>query len=425
MNRWFSLILLVLLLASCTIGSSNIEGTETSLHITTSPSSEIPIPTVVTQTPTFVPKISPVFVSATPTPTMIQPLIRVLQAEILNTPTATFDVSHAATHTPGVAAKCPIENPNLILDKDILFQDIDVQEKEKFILDFLNNGGSMQSIFSVYTGEGRTYKGDLTGDGFPELVIPIRRSIYGDLYFIGCKDGKYQTLYNTPFHGDYPPYIIAVKDMNLDGLPEMVIYSGPNDMGSSIFGYQIVGWDGQSIRSLISQTEFQGLYSLDGVQDGWIFMNGVSRNSSWRKIKDIDHNGTLEFIVTGGLAVRRDDLNHGPYRAETDIYMWNGDGFVLNSIEIEPPQYRFQAVQDGDLYTLFRQYDKALNLYRQAILNDKLEWWSAERSEYNNLIRYLDSGYPKPTLPAPDVNEYPNLAAYAHYRLMLLYRKRA
>jgi hypothetical protein len=222
-----------------------------------------------------------------------------------------------------------------------------------------------------------------------------------------------------------PATILALKDMNLDGLQEMVVYIGPAGLGS-ISGVQIIGWNGVALQSLITQTEFWGLYILDGARAGWIFMNGLGKNThsfmdNWI-IQDIDQNGTWELIVNGGLAIRGDDLEHGPYRAETDIYMWNGTGFALHSMDLDPPQYRFQAVQDGDRYVLFGQYDKALDLYQQAIFSDKLDWWSPERSEYDrDLFDALYSGQATPALPAPGLNEYPNLAAYARYRIMLLH----
>jgi hypothetical protein len=86
--------------------------------------------------------------------------------------------------------------------------------------------------------------------------------------------------------------------------------------------------------------------------------------------------------------------------------------------EFDPPEYRFQAVQDGDRLSLSGDYERALDLYQQAILSDNLKWWSPE------LRKYLQDTYiatpVKPT-PLSDKNEYYSLAAYARYRIMLLH----
>lgn len=113
-----------------------------------------------------------------------------------------------------------------------------------------------------------------------------------------------------------------------------------------------------------------------------------------------------------------------PWRKETRICAWNGELFVLTHTKIEgPPEYRFQAVQDGDRATVAGDYTKALDLYQQAIFSDKLEWWSQERRIYEITI-YGDKRVSKPTpIPSllPDPAEYPNIAAYARFRIMLLH----
>jgi tetratricopeptide (TPR) repeat protein len=108
------------------------------------------------------------------------------------------------------------------------------------------------------------------------------------------------------------------------------------------------------------------------------------------------------------------------------------------SDEPSPPTYRFQAIQDADYEVLHGRYEKALNLYHEAIFNDKLEWWSKERHEfevYTALNSYFEKDsrnytifltmtptpYPTMATVPPDKTEYPRLAAYAYYRIMLVY----
>ncbi len=89
----------------------------------------------------------------------------------------------------------------------------------------------------------------------------------------------------------------------------------------------------------------------------------------------------------------------------------------------DPPQYRFQAVEDADHAVSTQTYDQALALYQQVISNDKLDWWTTERMEYilyaevarRNKEPYLA------TPPTPDPNEYLYLVAYARYRIIVLH----
>ncbi len=76
----------------------------------------------------------------------------------------------------------------------------------------------------------------------------------------------------------------------------------------------------------------------------------------------------------------------------------------------------------GIWYTLLHKYERAEASYRQAIDDPNLLWWTDESEAY--ISAQLDSvlgDFPTPTLSAPDENEYPNLAAYAQYRIVLLH----
>lgn len=141
-------------------------------------------------------------------------------------------------------------------------------------------------------------------------------------------------------------------------------------------------------------------------------------------VKDTDGNGTLELVLVGGITTNQ-GLRHtaGPWREITTIHMWNGQNFVHHRTLYDKPQYRFQAVQDGDRAALDGDYDRALALYWQAIEDETLDWWSLERLDYEIAV-YWSEGSPNPTplppVPEPDPAEYPILAAYAYYRILLL-----
>lgn len=339
--------------------------------------------------------------------------------------TPTFDVASIVTRTSEPPAVCPAVNPELVPDFSSAFSAV-YPRLEEPILDFLDSGGSPQAVIKYLQANDRVenrsryYENDLTGDGVPELII----SRIG-FYVFGCGDGYYYTLTRVE-NDDWvnlnpPPWIIETKDMNLDGLPEIVVQS-------YIFSWTIFrifewdpenpGWDGGY---------FQSLLKVENPIHGFN-QDVAALESAEVQLHDIDGNGTVELILEGGipnvLSLGSLYANGYPWRKETDTYMWNGEAFVLSSVAFTPPEYRFQAVQDGDRATLASEYDAALAFYQEAIFSDKLEWWSLERKE--NILAYEQSRWsvgsmPFPTLPAPDLLEYPNLAAYARFRILLLH----
>ena len=387
-----------------------------------------PVPTAIKLTRTPMP-------SLTPTATRILPLQKVLLTSYFDSPTPTFDAAQAMTVTPATAAVCPEVNPDVVFDMDTFLIDKSTEEKIADMLDYLNLGGSIPPVLEkqgfLYGEDGNygydiEYYGDLNGDDIPEMLLTFYVSIIpGRLEFIGCKDGKYDSLHTIDLHGSIRVHFLMVEDMNLDGVPEVLLKLTPN-INQSWVGYQILAWNGESFHNLVVQTDFDGFNGLDGVWWGDIRMDGLGREYPWDgnswEIKDLDQNGTLEFIVTGGVATNWDAKNHGPYQPVTQVYMWNGEGFVLDDLQIGPPEYRFQAVHNGDLYTLLHKYDQAEALYKQAINDPNLAWWTDESTEFIHAeLHARREQLPTPTLSAPDPDEHPNLAAYAQYRIVLLH----
>lgn len=114
----------------------------------------------------------------------------------------------------------------------------------------------------------------------------------------------------------------------------------------------------------------------------------------------------------------------GPWRNQKVIYMWNGENYVWYSQEYYPPNFRFEAIQDGDTETIRGDYDSALKFYQAAIFDDKLKSWTQEvwrDLSQNQDIRILS--YPDiEKMPFNQV-EYDQLSAYARYRIMIIYLK--
>ena len=102
------------------------------------------------------------------------------------------------------------------------------------------------------------------------------------------------------------------------------------------------------------------------------------------------------------------------------VFTWDGIHYLYSSIELEPPTYRFQAVQDADRYFLMGEYEKALELYQDVIFSEKLDWWSPEKQRFIGDSFFANmAGIETPTPPPSNNDEYFELATYARYRIVL------
>jgi len=278
-------------------------------------------------------------------------------------------------------------------------------------LDYLNAGGSPFNIPPRYDP---TFNRDLTGDGVAELIFE-----YWEIYILGCRDGEWSLLMEVPYDFNlWGPSVWLVSDANRNALPELVILVSTLTQAGADF--MVFEWDGDSFRSLLApsgSSPFRPSMWND-------VYNSVVVEPSFR---DTDEDGDLELVFHSGIPVWEIFGSGLPWREQDDIFEWDGDRYVPFDSLLSTPEYRFQAVQDGDHHTLFSRYDDAIASYQDAIFSDKLDWWSpAKREALREAYFQGLSELVKPTaaIPPPDPDEFPNLAAYSRFRMMLVYALR-
>ncbi len=324
----------------------------------------------------------------------------------------TFDVASVVKRTASPPAHCPVEMPEMVPDFEYSeFLSESVINFRKQILEFLNAGGTRQAVITAYhrhdsrVDDRIIQEKDLTGDGLLELLLTDYDSVNA---FI-CQKGQYQVknLVEGTYHFSQP-VIFAIKDMNLDGVDEIITIEGDDRVRI----VSVIEWN---------NGEFQILNQDPSQKDACSGLLGPS----WPHALDIDNNGTLELVLKQTLPIWTEYRDGLPWRKETRTCAWNGKFFSLTHTELALPEYRFQAVQDGDRATIAGEYDQALDFYQQAIFSDKLDWWSDLRRQYeSNLYDMKNIIKPAPEISMFDPVEFPNLAAYARYRIMLLHIKR-
>lgn len=355
-------------------------------------------------------------ISATPTPRSlsasatrtISPTETITPLPTIATFTPTFDARTIVTATPAPKAECPKENPEITPD----FPECDARgfcyiTSHDDVLSYLNSGGSLDKI----TDSGKVYIGDLTGDGLREIIWQG----LGGILIDGCKGGKYQSLLD--FGGkEFSDQLEDIVDLNKDGILE-IIFASINRYGyASMYFFE---WDGGEFRSLI-QVEARYGNELSTV-------DGVSTLSQY-KIVDINGDSLKEIVIADNWqdaeSLQYDMFTERPFRDGTITLGWNGQHYVnLTQKKYTPPQYRFQAIQDGDWAVHYGRYQNAMPFYQEAVFSDKLEWWSPERKQYE-IETFFSKDDPTPTVyptPVLDSTEYPRLAAYAYYRMVILH----
>jgi hypothetical protein len=393
------LILLPLLLAACAIPPANIPAPRTATpSATASPTLELaPFDIAQDEPETPIPDIPTI----TPLPT-------------IPTFTPTFDVRAIFTATPAPRPKCP--QPVPLDDPDLDFLDISIDNTEnrinleQNILNFLNQYGA-NSFYEIIKTKWRLENIiflDLTNNGEPELAL---EALY--FFIFGCKNGEYVTLFQL-----YPdaylraPSIVYLDDNNQNGIPELTMLLGFMSQGGHAFG--VYEWDGEVFTSLIPPPypEYPDYRSI------WVEATGKI------DYEDINQNSVKELVVNSGVpiwSVYHDGL---PWRNKRTIYFWNGQQYGPGHREFEPPEFRFQAIQDGDLALSQQEYAKAIELYQQAIFDAELKAYSPEiRQNLQDAwtARIGPDKTPTPTPVPPDPTEYPRLAAYAYYRMVILH----
>ena len=304
--------------------------------------------------------------SITPAPTET-PSPSITPLPTIPTITPTFDISTITTATPAPESECPKENLAIIPD----FPNCDNTgcfggQYHERISNYLNAGGVLEELEKKKLPAKFI---DLTGDGLKELIIIEPGIVFID----GCKNGEYTLLMELE-GTQRTPYISDVVDINMNGIPEIFITNSERHAFSSI---RVFEWNGTEFVSLIKNSSG----------------NDVLGSTAFDyQITDTNKDGVKEIVATDNALFIPDNLPGVPLRTRTIILSWNGKNFVVTSIEYSPPEYRFQAIQDADEYTVHQQYEQALDLYQDAIFNKELEWWSPERQEhetYTSLNSYF------------------------------------
>jgi hypothetical protein len=180
-----------------------------------------------------------------------------------------------------VRSSCTIDQPGLLPTFAILPGDpmVITDFEPQPILDFLNAGGSRQAVIDYIKKSARLpdeslLQKDLTGDGIPELIV-----VDWHLRIYTCKNRQYYAAADIEADSRRDsPVPVLFQDMNLDGFPEILLEMQYKDSVGVNYGYQIIGWNGQTFQNLIFPEEYSNYslhtYMTSGIYDGWVQVVG-------------------------------------------------------------------------------------------------------------------------------------------------------
>jgi hypothetical protein len=332
----------------------------------------------------------------------------------------------APTATLGILQTCPppTQTPVTIQRFE------DPTDYQKMLLDLLEATGGLNTFQEQVMG-GVTdadqnalftiLHEEINSDSVREWMISIRQPfeaegvVYGPVgvhyrtavFIFGCRENRDVTLHTLVLdraESGLPSGLLAVEDLNANGIPEIIVSTVENigDGGGQNMFAKVLEWDGAAFReTLFPETQIlQSSRTLDAVVE----------------FRDVDGSGTQEILVprrlwADGTGV---DCELGPDRNSSAVWMWDGEYYRYMWREFSPPEYRFQAAYDGDYQAFLGLYDRAETSYLRAVFDESLK--AGSRGDWRR-----DGDCHPAEEEKPDAAEPGTMQAYARFRLVELF----
>jgi hypothetical protein len=252
----------------------------------------------------------------------------------------------------------------------------------------------------------QAFSADLNGDSLDETILgavfppddPFAPGGFvGTFIFSPCGDGEHDLIpisgqdFEYVCRADWCSYRIIVNDIIGLGLPQVLVAFEEGFFNWSYPLITVTGWhEGHLVTYLHEQLEIGPLISL--------------------AVYDSDQDGSQEISVLGyrlGTAAR--EISRRVFQR----YEWQPDQFALVDVELLPPSYRFQVLEDAQRALDNGDLHYAIALYLAAADGDYLNVPS-----FGGRDLYQDTIYSYLTLEEV-AGEYQT--SFARFRLIYLY----
>ena len=278
-----------------------------------------------------------------------------LDGRSLANPATALALASQPTATPDYSA-CPPVGGSPLSEKPASGHDM-TQE----ITRFLSDGGTVPALelglrndWDVLGDTGFIRNDlDLTGEGTPEVIVSYNAPDDGGrLLILGCANGEYVSRYQA-ITGGSVPQIVQIGDMNFDQKVDVMFASELCDEDCN-YQTQLIEWSAERGRFI----------SL---------LDSAIVNDSVPTLSDVDNDRVTEIVVRMS---NPGDASTGPLRTGVNIYDWNGTAYVLSIIQLDPPRFLIQVLQQADKAFEQLNTDEAISLYELSVRsNNSLRFW--------------------------------------------------
>jgi hypothetical protein len=211
---------------------------------------------------------------------------------------------------------------------------------------------------------------DFIGGGSGQILLTyFAPDDGGTLLILGCADGRYYNLYQA-VTGGTTPQVLAASDLNNDGRPDL-LFTGAQCSGDKkkncIYRTQLVTW----------KPDVGRFVSL---------LNEPLTSMEPPLLRDVDNDKVQEVVVR---LTNSGTPETGPLRTGVNIYDWNGSTYVLSIVQLDPPRFLIQILQEADRNFARQDTKQAIVLYQLA-LNDKSlrGWFNDDATTLNSYALY-------------------------------------
>ncbi len=308
------------------------------------------------------------------------------------TPTATPHptATPRPTATPTPISICPPQNLAAVWTPPAQFDGY-----PQAIRAYLSQGGDTANLLTILRQAssindkwGGVLSIDLSGDGEPETIVSIidpfsldqSAGPSGMLLIYGCED-RQVALWHSNIAARPNPLPRIVQTGNFITAPrgnQIAVQTESCGANTCFEKFDVLGWDGQSIVSLLAEP--------------------LELPAGQYQLVQTDADTPLEIEAQKGI---NSSIGAGPQRTEKQLWDWNGAQYVKVKTEVLPVEYRIHAIYEADDAFTAGDYQKAIDWYSRVLTDDTLKDWLTENGGVN-------------------AHDQDTLKAYARFRLLLI-----
>ena len=264
------------------------------------------------------------------------------------------------TLTPSLqpAVKCPISNVQAKI------HDAGTgNEAEQSILDYLNQGGSIEQLqneiisLGTIVDSSQVFTTDINSDGLNEIVVAVNfapprgggwEDAYGYLSIYNCVNNSFEVT-KIADEKSTKIKILVVDNLLKSAIPEILV------------SRQLLFFGGCD--------EFVEMFSLN--KSNWVSIFKTEESVCEMKIEFTNNSDGYEEMTIEG--IRGCSYSAcGPARGTKSVYDFTGDEVALKSYELLPSPYRIHVLEDGDVAIRDGQLEAAIEIFDKAAQDSSL-----------------------------------------------------